>query len=164
MSLHFSKEDITKMNCDAIVNAANTNLLMGGGVCGAIFRAAGREELQSACDKLSPVETGQAVITPGFDLKAKYIIHTPGPVYNSNDIEESRKLLRDSYINSLELAKENNIKTIAFPLISSGIYGYPKKEAFEIGKKAIRDFLNNNDMEVFLILFGDDYDTLVNKY
>lgn len=161
MSLHFSKEDITKMDCDAIVNAANTNLLMGGGVCGAIFRAAGREELQSACDKLSPVETGQAVITPGFDLKAKYIIHTPGPIYNLKDIKESKDLLRDSYINSLKLAKENNIRSLAFPLISSGIYGYPKKEAFEIGKNVILDFLKNNDMEVFLVLFGDDYETLL---
>lgn len=161
MTLHFSKEDITKISTDAIVNAANTNLLMGGGVCGAIFRAAGADKLQAACDKLAPVETGQAVITPGFDLKSKYIIHTPGPVYDPKDKEGSEEKLRSSYINSLKLAKDNNIKSIAFPLISSGIYGYPKKEAFDIGKEAILDFLENNQMEVFLILFGKDYDELV---
>jgi O-acetyl-ADP-ribose deacetylase (regulator of RNase III) len=163
MTLHFSKEDITKIHTDAIVNAANKELLMGGGVCGAIFRAAGQEKLKEACRKLAPVETGQAVITPGFDLKSKYIIHTPGPVYDEGDKERSRELLRASYINSLKLAQKNSVKSIAFPLISSGIYGYPKKEAFAIGKEAIEDFLKDKDMEVFLILFGKDYDDLVGK-
>lgn len=163
MPLYFSNKDITKLSTDAIVNAANTDLLMGGGVCGAIFRAAGPEKLQEACNKLAPVETGKAVITPGFHLKADFIIHTPGPVYDASDREGSKNKLRESYINSLELARENDIKSIAFPLISSGIYGYPKKEAFNIGKEAIEDFLKENDMDVYLVLFGSDYDDLVGK-
>lgn len=163
MSLHFSKEDITQISTDAIVNAANTQLLMGGGVCGAIFRAAGPDKLQRACDELAPVQTGHAVITPGFDLKSKYIIHTPGPVYDPNNHALSRDLLMASYTNSLHLAKDHQVKSIAFPLISSGIYGYPKKEAFDIACRAIEDFLKDNDMEVYLILFGPDYEELVGK-
>lgn len=161
MPLHISNEDITKMDCHAIVNAANTNLLQGGGVCGAIFRAAGADKLQAACDKLAPVKTGDAVITPGFDLKADYIIHTPGPVYDPSDKEGSRQKLRASYLNSLKLAQKYDLKSLAFPLISSGIYGYPKMEAFAIGKNAIEDFLRDNDMEVYLILFGDDYKSML---
>lgn len=158
MSLHFSNQDITKIDCQAIVNAANTDLLMGGGVCGAIFRAAGPKKLQAACNKLAPIETGQAVITPGFNLKAKYIIHTAGPIYNSRKKEEAKRALQASYKNSLELGLENDIKSIAFPLISSGIYGYPKEEAFQVAKDSIEDFLKDHDMEVYLILFGEDFE------
>ena len=95
------RQDITKMKVDIIVNAANTELAMGGGVCGAIFKAAGPEKLQAACDKLSPIKTGQAVITPGFDLPAKYVVHTAGPVYYSYEPKESERLLVSAYTSSL---------------------------------------------------------------
>ena len=100
------RQDITKMKVDAIVNAANTSLAMGGGVCGAIFFAAGADKLQKACRKLSPIKTGEAVITPGFALPAKYVIHTAGPVYRQEKPEESEKLLRLSYTNSLSFHSE----------------------------------------------------------
>ena len=129
MPLTIVRQDITKMNVDVIVNAANTDLRMGGGVCGAIFRAAGTEELQTACDKLAPIKTGEAAITPGFALPAKYVIHAAGPVYSVWHKRRCREQLRSAYINSLELALKNGCESIAFPLISSGVYGYPKDEA-----------------------------------
>ena len=156
MSFEIINKDITKLDVDAIVNAANTSLKMGGGVCGAIFKAAGINELQEACDKLAPISTGDAVITDGFNLNAKYIIHTAGPVYNPANPEESEKLLVKSYRNSLKLAKENNIKSIAFPLISAGIYAYPKNEALEIAKTTIEDFLSKNEMDIYLIIIDKD--------
>ena len=146
------RNDITKMKVDAIVNAANTELQMGGGVCGAIFKAAGAAELQAACNKLAPIQTGEAVITPGFNLSSKYIIHTAGPIYRDGSRGEE-KLLRSCYLNSLKLALENNCKSIAFPLISSGIYGYPKAEALRIAAAAIQDFLVDHDMDIFLVVF-----------
>ncbi|MCL1892837.1 MAG: macro domain-containing protein [Holophagaceae bacterium] len=145
--------DITKMNVSAIVNAANTNLLMGGGVCGAIFMAAGADELQVACNALSPINTGDAVITSGFRLNAKYIIHTAGPIYHDGNRGEET-LLRSCYINSLDLALKNNCRSIAFPLISSGIYGYPKEEALSVAERAINEWLERNEMDVSLVLFG----------
>lgn len=145
-------QDITKMNVDAIVNAANTRLQMGGGVCGAIFKAAGASRLQAACDKLAPIGTGEAVITPGFDLPAKYIIHTAGPVYRDGRHGEEQQL-RDCYINSLKLAVKNKCFSIAFPLISSGIYGYPKDEALRVATSAIQSFLDENDLEIYLAVF-----------
>ncbi len=147
------RQDITKMKVDAIVNAANTELKMGGGVCGAIFRAAGAAKLQAACDKLAPIKTGEAVITQGFDLPAKFVIHTAGPVYNKRNPEESEKLLRSAYTASLRVAIENECESIAFPLISSGIYGYPKDEALQVATSAIRNFLDEHDIEVNLVLF-----------
>lgn len=167
MGLKLIDEDITKLDVDAIVNAANKELLMGGGVCGAIFRAAGPEKLQEACDKLSPIETSESVITEGFDLKAKYIIHTAGPIYK-NGREGEDILLRNSYLSAMELAKKYSCKSLAFPLISSGIYGYPKKQAIEIAIKAIKDFLNKNkdyEMDVYLILFKASKEELnLNNY
>ena len=167
MGLKLIDEDITKLDTDAIVNAANKELLMGGGVCGAIFRAAGPEKLQEACDKLSPIKTSESVITEGFDLKAKYIIHTVGPIYK-NGREGEDILLRNSYLSALDLAKKYSCKTIAFPLISSGIYGYPKKQAIEIAIKAINDFLDKNkdyEMDVYLILFNASKEDLnLNNY
>src|SRR5690554_6570224 len=112
MPFNIVRNDITRMKVDAIVNAANTELLMGGGVCGAIYRAAGEAELKSACDKLAPIRTGEAVITPGFWLPAKYIIHTAGPVYRDGKQGEE-ELLRSCYINSLKRALENRCKSIA---------------------------------------------------
>lgn len=147
------RQDITKMRVDAIVNAANTDLVMGGGVCGAIFRAAGPASLQAACDRLAPIKTGQAVLTPGFDLPAKFVIHAVGPVYRHWDAEQCERLLRSAYMESLRLARESGCASIAFPLISSGIYGYPKDEALRVAVDAIRDFLREDDMDVYLVIF-----------
>ncbi len=153
MSLKIIEGDITKLEVDAIVNAANTDLLMGSGVCGAIFNAAGPFEMQAACDRLSPIKTGEAVITPGFKLPAKHVIHTAGPIYDNDNPEKSEEELRNSYINSLKLAIDNGLDSIAFPLISSGIYGYPKEEALEVAKDSINTFLEDNDLTVYLVLF-----------
>lgn len=149
------RQDITKLQVDAIVNAANTALKMGGGVCGAIFKAAGVDELKAACDPLAPIQTGEAVLTPGFRLPAKYIIHTAGPVYIDGKQREETKL-RSCYLNSLKLAIENQCESIAFPLISSGIYGYPKDKALHVATNAIRDFLREHDLDVYLAVFDKD--------
>lgn len=151
MPLQIIQEDITKLDTDAIVNAANKELKMGGGVCGAIFRGAGSSKLQEACDELAPIVTGQAVITPAFDLPARYIIHTVGPVYKDGKSGEKEQL-RACYLNSLELAREQKCKSIAFPLISSGIYGYPKEEAKQVAIESIEEFLQKNEMDVKLII------------
>jgi O-acetyl-ADP-ribose deacetylase (regulator of RNase III) len=143
---------MTKMKVDAIVNAANTALQMGGGVCGAIFTAAGADRLQNACDNLAPIKIGEAVITQGFNLPAKFIIHTAGPVYKDGKHGEE-ELLRACYINSLEMATKNGCESVAFPLISSGIYGYPKADALRVATSAIRDYLNKNDITVSLVVF-----------
>ena len=151
------RNDITKLEVDAIVNAANTELLMGGGVCGAIFSAAGADKLQAACDKLAPIKTGEAVITEGFDLPAKYVIHTAGPVYHGGNQGEEA-LLRACYTNSLKLAAENDCESIAFPLISSGIFGYPKDEAVRVATTAIIEFITSyeQDIHVSLVVFGNE--------
>lgn len=146
------RNDITKMPVDAIVNAANPSLRMGGGVCGAIFKAADAEKLQAECNAIGGCETGQAVITPGHNLPAKYIIHTPGPVWQGGRHGEET-LLRGCYINSLMLAAQHGCDSVAFPLISSGIYGYPKKEALRVAVAAIQDFLRHSDMAIFLVVF-----------
>ena len=152
MPLIIVRQDITKMEVDAIVNAANTALQLGGGVCGAIFNAAGAADLQAACDKLAPIQTGEAVITPGFKLPAKYVIHTAGPVYQDGMHGEAQ-LLRACYLNSLKRAVENEFESVAFPLISSGIYGYPKAEALRVATAAIQDFLVSHDLNVTLVVF-----------
>ena len=146
------RQDITKMKVDAIVNAANTALQMGGGVCGDIFKASGESELQIACDKLAPIKSGDAVITPGFGLPAKYVVHTAGPVYRGGKNGEEEQL-RLCYINSLKRAIENKCESIAFPLISSGIYGYPKDQVLRVATKAIQDFLIENELDVYLVVF-----------
>ena len=147
------KGDITKMKVDAIVNAANTGLMMGGGVCGAIFRAAGQEELQAACADLSPIQIGEAVITGGFALPAKHVVHTAGPVYHGGGHGEEA-MLRSCYLNSLDVALKNGCKSIAFPIISAGIYGYPREEALAVAKRAISEWLRDNKMDVTLVRFG----------
>ncbi len=152
MSFNIINKDITDLPVDAIVNAANTSLKMGRGVCGAIFRKAGVGKLQEECNKLAPIKTGQAIITKAYNLKAKYIIHTAGPIYDPYDPNQSEKLLRNSYINSLNIAIEYNIKSIAFPLISAGIYGYPYKEAIKISKECIIKFLDTNYIDVYLAI------------
>ncbi|MBR1805632.1 MAG: macro domain-containing protein [Selenomonadaceae bacterium] len=151
MSLKFLQADITRLEVDAIVNAANTQLLAGGGVCGAIFRAAGYRELQAACDELSPIQTGEAVITPGFNLPAKFVIHTAGPIWHGGQRGEET-LLRNCYVNSLKLAVEKNLSSVAFPLISSGIYGYPPREALTVAVDAIKTFLKQHELDVTLTL------------
>ena len=153
MPFSIVRQDITQIQVDAIVNAANTELEMGGGVCGAIFQAAGVTALRAACRKVAPIPTGGAVLTPGFNLPAKYIIHAAGPVYRSWDAAQSERLLRSAYLESLRLARRHRCASIAFPLISSGIYGYPKEEALRVATAAIGDFLMQHDMEVYLAIF-----------
>ena len=152
MPLFFLNQDITVMKTDAIVNAANPELVMGGGVCGAIFRAAGPESMSRACAQLAPITTGNAVVTPGFNLPARFVIHTAGPVYHKLRAKTCREQLRNCYLNSLALAEDCGCESIAFPLISSGIYGYPREEALRIAEDSIRDYLKEHDMEVFLLL------------
>jgi O-acetyl-ADP-ribose deacetylase (regulator of RNase III) len=153
MPLKILKGDITKINADVIVNSANAELRPGGGVCGAIFRKAGRLKLKRECEKHSPISVGQAVITPSFKMKnCKYIIHTAAPKWGGGLFGEE-KFLRECYKNSLELAVKNNCKSIAFPLISGGIYGYPKGKAFAVAKFEIDKFLEKHDINVFLILY-----------
>jgi O-acetyl-ADP-ribose deacetylase (regulator of RNase III) len=149
------RNDIAKLRVDAIVNTANTSLQMGGGVCGAIFSAAGADRLQAACDNFAPIQTGEAVITQGFNLPAKYIIHAAGPVYRGGQHGEEA-LLRACYINSLELAVKYDCESIAFPLISSGIYGYPKADALRVATSAIRDFISEHDIDVSLVVFDKE--------
>jgi O-acetyl-ADP-ribose deacetylase (regulator of RNase III) len=151
--------DITAQDTEAVVNAANKQLAPGGGVAGAIHRAAG-QDLTDHCRELGQCETGEAVITPGFDLVANHIIHTVGPVYDAHPEPESA--LRESYRNSLGLAEESSLSSISFPLLSTGAFGYPIREASKIAVESIRDYLNGRDTlkEVRMILWGeDDYET-----
>ncbi|HBN96949.1 MAG TPA: RNase III inhibitor [Firmicutes bacterium] len=143
------------MHVDAIVNAANTALQKGGGVCGAIFKSAGIERLEEACRELAPIGIGEAVITPGFALPARFVIHTAGPVYRDGSSGEEAQL-RSCYLKSLKLAVENQCESIAFPLISSGIFGYPKKEALQVAMDAIGDFLEDHNLDVYLAVFDKE--------
>jgi O-acetyl-ADP-ribose deacetylase (regulator of RNase III) len=140
------------MKIDAVVNAANMTLKMGGGVCGAIFSAAGDERLKEECDSIGKCYVGEAVITSGYSLPAKYIIHTVGPIWDGGDSGEANSLY-NCYINSLKLALQYKCKSIAFPLISSGIYGYPKDKALRIAISAIGEFLLKQEMMVYLVVY-----------
>ena len=156
-TIRLVKDDITKRKVDAIVNAANKQLLPGGGVCGAIHRAAG-VELAKECEKIGFCDTGQAVITGGYNLPAKFVIHTVGPVYSGSP--KDAELLSNCYKNSLRLALENNIDSIAFPSISTGIFRYPISEASKIALSTVVDFLEKNGKPslVEFVLFSDrDY-------
>lgn len=153
-TLALAEGDITQQTVEAIVNAANSSLLGGGGVDGAIHRAAG-SELLAACRLLGGCQTGQAKITPGFRLQAKWVIHTVGPVYQGGQAGEAA-LLASAYRSSLVLASENNIRSLAFPAISTGVYGYPMAEAAEISLQTVIDYLSAHP-EIALarfVLFG----------
>ena len=154
-TIEIRKIGITDLNTDAIVNAANDALLAGGGVCGAIFRAAGHAELQAACNKIGHCDTGSAVITPGFDLKAKYIIHAVGPVWHGGHRDEP-KLLYGAYRSSLQLAVQNGCTSIGFPLISAGIFGYPLDKAWRKAIQACSDFLEKgNQIDIVFAVLDD---------
>ncbi len=155
MALEIVQNDITKLRVDAIVNAANSGLLRGGGVCGAIFAAAGAEQLEKACAKIGHCDTGEAVMTEGFRLPARYIVHTVGSVWRGG-MQNEEALLRSCYTKSLELAKSHGLQSIAFPLISSGIFGYPKEQAVEVALSTIETFLQKNNMDAFLVLFDEE--------
>ena len=155
------KGDITKLKVDAIVNAANRTLLGGGGVDGAIHRAAGKKLLKE-CRTLNGCETGQSKITKGYNLPAKYVIHTVGPVWYGGDKSES-VLLKSCYITVLTLAKENNIKTIAFPVISCGVYHFPIDKACRIAYDTVTEFINKyNCFEK--VIFIDINDSIIEVY
>ena len=152
------KTGITSLQTDALVNAANEGLWEGGGVCGVIFRAAGSEQLQAACDKIGGCKTGSAVITPGFNLKSKYIIHAVGPRWQDGNHDEP-KLLYSAYKQSLLLAKQYDCKSIGFPLISAGIFGYPVDGAWYKALQACLDFQKDNadsDIDIQFAVIDDN--------
>ncbi len=152
MPFSIVRDDITHVRADAIVNAANEQLRMGGGVCGAIFRAAGARRLQRACDRIGHCDTGSAVATPAFDLPARKVIHAVGPIWQGGTHGE-RELLASCYRTSLELAESLGCHSIAFPLISAGIYGYPRREALEVARGEILSFIATHELDVILVLY-----------
>lgn len=159
------KRSITDLDTEAVVNAANSDLWAGGGVCGYIFEAAGRKELQDACDKIGHCDVGNAVITPGFKMRNKYIIHAVGPQWIDGNHGEPSQLY-DAYKNSLELAKSNNIHSIGFPLISAGIFRYPKDKAWRKAIRASVNFIMKNpdyDMKIEFAILDDSIISIGNE-
>lgn len=162
--IHVKQGDITKESTDAIVNAANPSLLGGGGVDGAIHRAAGPGLLEE-CRKLGGCGHGEARITGGHNLKARHVIHTPGPVYRDGKSGEP-VTLKNSYMNSFKLAKEHRLTSISFPAISTGVYGYPKDRACRIAIDSAIEFMQNNDyrIDTYFVLFDRENVTLYADY
>jgi O-acetyl-ADP-ribose deacetylase (regulator of RNase III) len=153
-SIEVIQGDITKIVADAIVNAANAELVQGGGVCGAIFRAAGPEKLAAACRAIGTCATGSAVITPSFGITtARYIVHAVGPVYASVTPERARELLRSAYTGAIAVAADNGCRSIAFPAISTGVYGYPLDAACRVAVDACRDTERETGFKVMLVAF-----------
>lgn len=152
MTIKYVQADITQLDVDAIVNAANPGLLGGGGVDGAIHKAAG-SELLAACKKLDGCKIGHAKITPGFLLKSRYVIHTVGPIYKTLPPETADELLRSAYRECLKLSEANHIQTIAFPNISTGVYGFPKPRAAQIAIKTVKEFEQSNPKYLQQIIF-----------
>lgn len=155
MPFKIVRNDITKMRADAIVNTANPEPVCASGTDSAVYQAAGMEELLAERAKIGRLKAGEAAITPAFSLDAKYIIHTVGPIWQGGQCEEARQV-RLCYENSLKLALEYGCESIAFPLISTGIYGFPKNEALQIALSVIRDFLSREDMLVYLVVFDKE--------
>ncbi len=153
MKITVMQGDITKLDCDAIVNAANCSLLGGGGVDGAIHRAAGPGLLEE-CRKFGGCQTGEAVITGAYDLPCRHVIHTPGPVWHGGTHHEAEKLA-DCYRNSLTRAAEKQCRVIAFPCISTGVYRFPAQEAAEIALKTVRNWTGDFPEEVIFCCFGE---------
>jgi O-acetyl-ADP-ribose deacetylase (regulator of RNase III) len=164
MGIEIQKISITHLETDAIVNAANSGLREGGGVCGAIFKAAGSADLQAACDKIGHCPEGSAVITPAFRLKSKYVVHAVGPMWNGGKNGEPEKL-RGAYSSALQVASDNGCKSIGFPLISAGIFGYPLDLAWKEAITACGEFLlANPGMKVVFAVLNDDILRLGNLY
>lgn len=157
-TIEIRKTGILDTEAEAVVNAANEGLWEGGGVCGVIFRAAGSQELQQACDAIGHCGTGSAVITPGFNLKAKFIIHAVGPVWMGGGHREPQ-LLYGCYRRSLELAGENGIRSVCFPLISTGIFGYPADKAWRKALQACLDYISvhpEHDIQIIFAIPGEN--------
>lgn len=155
MGIHIVKKSVTKLDVDCVVNAANERLQAGGGVCGDIFKEAGYNKLTAACLTIGHCDTGSAVITPGFNLKAKFIVHAVGPRWQGGSNNEEC-LLRQCYQTALLLAQRNGCKSIGFPLISSGIFGYPKKDAWRTAINAVDNLLMSiKDMDVYFAVLDE---------
>lgn len=157
-TIDIRKTSITELETDAIVNAANNSLSAGGGVCGAIFKAAGHQQMQHACSRIGHCDTGSAVITPGFNLKSKCIIHAVGPRWIDGNHREPEQLYK-TYCKALELAADNDCRSIGFPLISAGIFGYPAKSAWHTAFEACGDFLDHRkdvSMDIVFAVLSDE--------
>lgn len=159
--IELTQDDITSMKVDAVVNAANSSLMGGGGVDGAIHRAGGPailKECKEVRKQQGKLPTGEAVVTTAGEMPARKVIHTVGPVWSDHDEEENDRLLSNCYRNSLRLAVENDLKTVAFPNISTGVYGFPKKRAAMVAISAVRDFLEEDDFleKVAFVCFDDE--------
>jgi O-acetyl-ADP-ribose deacetylase len=155
MPLSIVRNDITTMTVDAIVNAANSKLQKGNGVCYDIFMASGEMEMQDACENLGPLDAGNVALTPGFNLPSRYVIHAVGPMWRNGEHGE-KQLLATCYEKALDIALEKQITSIAFPLISTGSLGYPKHEAMHVAVSTITDFLSAHDMSIYLVVHDED--------
>jgi len=165
MNIELLKGDITKINVDAVVNAANSSLLGGGGVDGAIHRAGGQqilEECKEIRNRQGKCKTGEAVVTTAGNLPAKYVIHTVGPIWNNNE-EECSELLANCYKNSLKLAESLGVKTISFPNISTGVYGFPKELAAKIAVKEVQNFQSEIIEKVVFVCFDEENEEIYKK-